>query len=276
MQGGKMSPYDGGHRVPFFIRWPGGRLESGREIDQLAAHLDVLPTLVELCGLAYDDGPLDGVSLAPLLREGKAIPPRTIVDAFLGIVMTERWRLVNGEELYDIEADPGQERDLAEEHPEVVKCLREALEDNQRKNDDLQRRYIIGAKQNPVEFTPEDWIKRGISFWQSGIINGEQGFAPILVKVARAGTYRFELRRWPEETGAPIRGALPTGGKKLDIVRASLRVQDFNKTIPVGEAMTAAVFEVELQAGPADIAASFSTKDEQQTGAYYLTVSSIR
>jgi hypothetical protein len=154
--------------------------------------------------------------------------------------------------------------------------LQEALENSRKKDDDTQRRYIIGAKQNPVEFTPEDWIQRGISFWQSGIINGEQGFAPILVEVARAGSYRFELRRWPEETGAPICGALPTGGKRLDIVRASLRVQTFNQTIPVGEAMTAAFFEVELQAGPADITASFSTKDEQQTGAYFVTVQSIK
>ena len=87
------------------------------------------------------------------------------------------------------------------------------------------------------------------------------GFAPILVEVADAGTYRFELRRWPEETGGTIRGVLPAshGGKKLDIVRASLQVQDFNQTIPVDDAMTAAVFEVELQAGPADIAACFWT-----------------
>jgi hypothetical protein len=62
----------------------------------------------------------------------------------------------------------------------------------------------------------------------------------------------------------------------LDIVRASLRVQDFNQTIPVDDAMTAAVFEVDLQVGPADIAASFSTKDEQQTGAYFVIVRSIR
>jgi hypothetical protein len=183
---------------------------------------------------------------------------------------------VNGKRLHDIKADPGQTQDVADRHLEVVRHLQEALENNMKKNDDLQRRYIIGAKQTPVEFTPEDWIKRGISFWQSGIINGEQGFAPILVEVARAGTYRFELRRWPEETGAPIRGALPTVGKRLDIVRASLRVQDFNQTIPVDEAMTAAAFEVDLQVGPADIAASFSTKDEQQTGAYFVIVRSIR
>jgi arylsulfatase B len=276
MQGGKMSPYDGGHRVPFFIRWPRGGLEGGKDIGQLSAHLDVLPTLVDLCGLKHGQMTLDGMSLAPQLMSGRPSVSRTLVESFLQVAMTERWRLVNGKRLHDIKADPGQTQDVADRHLEVVRHLQETLENNRKKNDDIQRRYIIGAKQNPVEFTPEDWIKRGISFWQSGIINGEQGFAPIVVEVARAGTYRFELRRWPEETGAPIRGALPTGGKRLDIVRASLRVQNFNQTIPVDEAMTAAAFEVDLQAGPADIAASFFTKDEQQTGAYFVTVRSIR
>ena len=49
MRGKKSSIYDGGHRVPFFIHWPKGKLTGGREIDTLAAHYDVLPTLAELC-----------------------------------------------------------------------------------------------------------------------------------------------------------------------------------------------------------------------------------
>lgn len=51
VRGAKGSPYDGGHRVPFFIRWPSGGITGGREVNCLAAHLDVLPTLIELCGL---------------------------------------------------------------------------------------------------------------------------------------------------------------------------------------------------------------------------------
>jgi arylsulfatase A-like enzyme len=47
----KVSEYEGGHRVPFFIRWPTGGLSVPRDIEELAAHIDVLPTLVELCGL---------------------------------------------------------------------------------------------------------------------------------------------------------------------------------------------------------------------------------
>lgn len=278
MKGGKMSPYDGGHRVPFFLRWPAAGLRGGRDIDQLTAHLDIWPTLAELCALASDNRTLDGVSLAPLLREGTPLEERTIVDSFLGVVMTERWRLVHGDELYDITADPAQERNVANDHPEVVAQLRKALEVNQRKNDTRQRRYVIGAEQNPVTFSPDDWIEAKLSYYQIEIRNGVMGFAPILADVAQAGTYRFELRRWPSETGGTIRGVLADettermAGKKLDIVRASLQVRDFDASLAVDDTTTVAAFDVDLEAGPIDIAARFTTAGGEETGAYYLTV----
>ena len=68
MRGKKSSVYDGGHRVPFFVHWPKGNLTGGRDIDTLAAHIDVLPTLADLCGIAVsDEYQPDGVSLKPLL-----------------------------------------------------------------------------------------------------------------------------------------------------------------------------------------------------------------
>jgi arylsulfatase A-like enzyme len=50
--GGKGSEYDGGHRVPFFLRWPAGDLTEGRDVTPITAHVDVLPTLIDLCGIA--------------------------------------------------------------------------------------------------------------------------------------------------------------------------------------------------------------------------------
>lgn len=51
MRGTKGSEYDGGHRVPCFFRWPAGKLIAGRDVDRIAAHVDILPTLTELCDL---------------------------------------------------------------------------------------------------------------------------------------------------------------------------------------------------------------------------------
>ena len=79
MRGHKGQVYDGGHRVPCFIRWPKGGLVGGRDVPNLSAHVDILPTLIELCGLeAPQRIEFDGRSLIPLLRNaGTNWPDRT-------------------------------------------------------------------------------------------------------------------------------------------------------------------------------------------------------
>ncbi|HIK90637.1 MAG TPA: N-acetylgalactosamine 6-sulfate sulfatase (GALNS), partial [Planctomycetes bacterium] len=138
MRGGKSSAYDGGHRVPLFVRWPAGQLGPSREIDTLTAHFDITPTLMELCSLERPESwpPLDGRSLVPLLKNAnEAWSPRTLHTQMhggngyrkpgdpweIGAAMTERWRLVEGKELYDIVADPSQKNDIFAQHPDVVR-----------------------------------------------------------------------------------------------------------------------------------------------------------
>lgn len=144
MRAKKASPYDGGHRVPCFLSWPSGGFTMPATVNRLTAHLDLLPTLVDLCALQLPRPvQFDGVSLKPLLVNPRTDwPERTII---LGTphnqtgansttpvfgrnssVMSGRWRLVNARELYDIAADPGQQRDVAREHPQVVKDLQAA------------------------------------------------------------------------------------------------------------------------------------------------------
>ena len=68
MKGRKGSVDEGGIRVPLFVRWP-GQIRPGTEVKQIAAHIDLFPTLVELCGVPMPETlSLDGVSLAPLLE----------------------------------------------------------------------------------------------------------------------------------------------------------------------------------------------------------------
>jgi len=128
MKGAKGSADEGGVRVPCFIRWP-GRIKPGLTIQPIAAHIDILPTLAELCGVKQAKTlPLDGVSLVPLL-EGRAAgwPERTLFE--VGAARTPRWRLRLGgkkasrPQLYDMVADPGQKTDVAAQHPDVVKAL---------------------------------------------------------------------------------------------------------------------------------------------------------
>ena len=116
MRGAKGSVYEGGHRVSFFMRWP-GELPAERRISQPTAHIDVLPTLLDLCGIrAENAADLDGISLAPLLRGARDdLPERAIVIQLQPDVPQKwhhtalikgRWRLLNGDELYDVEERP--------------------------------------------------------------------------------------------------------------------------------------------------------------------------
>lgn len=115
MRGSKGSPYDGGHRVPLFLSWPDGRLDGGRDIETLASHIDLLPTLGELCHLKNRGRDVDGRSWVPLLySRDSGWEDRTIVvdsqrQEFLVSwrdteVMTQQWRLVNASP----DADPNK------------------------------------------------------------------------------------------------------------------------------------------------------------------------
>lgn len=99
------------------------------------------------------------------------------------------------------------------------------------------------------------------------------------------GTYRFCLRRWPEEVDKPIRASarvtVPSGlsgetttkpGRALPIVKARLKVADFDRTIDVTDDMVQATFTVPLKKGNCDILAQFVGGDGKAYGAYFLYV----
>ncbi len=152
----KESVYDGGIRVPFFMRWP-GTLAAAVDVDRIAAHIDVFPTLLDLCGVPLPGGlKLDGISLRPLLQaKSPDWPDRTLfvqqsrpdpagIDEprlfthcaartqRFKIVMTAKTEELSytqaiGEqetELYDMQADPGERTNIASQHPEIVKRMR--------------------------------------------------------------------------------------------------------------------------------------------------------
>ena len=122
MKGRKGSTDEGGVRVPFFLRWP-GRVKP-RKIEQIASHIDVLPTLVELAKIGkpkIKTCPLDGVSLVPLI-DGKTSdwPERMIFSSWRGrvSVRTQQYR-ANSQALYDMTADPHQKKNIAKDKPQI-------------------------------------------------------------------------------------------------------------------------------------------------------------
>jgi arylsulfatase len=139
MRGLKGSPDEGGVRVPFFFQWE-GRVEAGKEIPQIAAHIDLFPTIAALAGAELPTGQVEGRSLLPLIDGSNTEwPDRTLVThtgrwpqfadpagyQWKGASLrNQRFRLVNNEALYDMQADPGQTKNVIDQHPELVNHLR--------------------------------------------------------------------------------------------------------------------------------------------------------
>jgi arylsulfatase A-like enzyme len=292
MRGHKGSEYDGGHRVPCFIRWPGGGLGGGADVGRLTAHLDLLPTLIKLCGLKKPHRVrFDGASLVPLLAgDDKNWPDRTIITDSQRVdhpikwrksaVMTDRWRLVNGKELYDIKADPGQENDIADKYPKVAARLRKAYENWWA---DVSKRFgeyceiIIGSdKENPSKITSHDW--HSDKPWNQTMVRwAEKRNSFWVLEVARDGEYEFSLRRWPEEVNAPIAAAIAIPDSvAISAAAARLKIADFDQSKPIPENATAVTFKAKLKAGKTRMQTWFYDKHGQELcGAYYVYVNRL-
>jgi arylsulfatase A-like enzyme len=152
-RGLKGTVYEGGIHVPCFVRWP-AKLKAGHTVEQPAAHIDVAPTLLAACGIETPAGvKFDGRNMLPLL-EGTAMEwaernlffqwhrgdVPELYRAFA--VRGPRYKLVQaagaGErqpapqlkfELFDLDSDPGEQRDLAAERPEIVNRMKAAYEE---------------------------------------------------------------------------------------------------------------------------------------------------
>lgn len=169
MRGTKGTPYQGGTRSPAFWRWP-GVLPTGAECSALTAHIDVFPTLAEITGATLSDEvkkQVEGRSLWPLLKNPQAEwPDRTLVT-HVGrwakgkaaeskydkcSIQNSRFTLVNNVELYDLQSDPGETKNVVAEHPEVVARLRAAYDQWWNEVQPLLvNEEVIGPKVNPFK-----------------------------------------------------------------------------------------------------------------------------
>jgi arylsulfatase A len=174
-KGGKRDIYEGGHRVPFLMRWP-GVIKAGSKVDKPVCQSDFLATIADIVGADIPlDAAEDSYSLYPLMTEENTesyeLERAVIHHSFTGhfAIREGKWKLnmlrgsggslkptilepVEGEatyELYDIENDPGETNNLYFEHPEVVERLKDKITDIIKNG-----RSTIGA---PQPFVRENW-----------------------------------------------------------------------------------------------------------------------
>ncbi len=282
LRGIKGSVYDGGHQVNFFLRWP-GMLPAARKISQPTAHIDILPTLINLCGLSADKmDDFDGISLAPLIRgEENKLAERSIVIQLQpdkpqkwhhSAVVGGHWRLINGDELYNVEIDQSQEHDIAAEYPEVVAALKEEYDEWWASMQGVFSQFVaipVGSHHaDPVLLSARDWHPTvGRVPWRQVWIDDPafdaNGF--WIIDVVAAGCYQVELRTHPREANLPMCSAYVT----LQIGEVEFRQSTCQQ-------QTNAVFEAELPLGEASLRTSITSADRRRDrGAYYVYVSKL-
>lgn len=236
-KGMKSYVYEGGIRSPFFFQWP-AVVKPGTSSDRIAAHIDVLPTILEACGVPKPNGlEIDGRSILPLLQGRKiAWRDRTIyIQSHRGDVpvlyhnfaaRSQQWKLLHasgfgrenfeGEpkfELYDMVADPLEQNDLAAQRPDIVKAMRKEYEawfadvSNTRPDNYAPPRIHIGTNhENPVVLTRQDWRHVKGRTWAAD----SNGYWELYA--ARAGIYDVGVDFPATKTGGKI--LLEVSGRK--------------------------------------------------------------
>lgn len=307
MKGGKVTLWEGGHRVPCFIRWPSGQLPADMDVAELTHVQDLLPTLIELCQLdAGPDFSCDGMSLAGLLRGTQAsLPDRMLVVNYSRMpfqvthptknnaavprregaaVLWKHWRLLEDRELYDLHSDPHQDHNVIEQYPDVAARMRAHLDAwwaDVRDDANMIQRVVIGGRENPLMLTACEWLDVFVD-QQVQIRRGERKNGVWHLHAAESGTYEFELRRWPREADLPLSAGLAEtkvtdgiyqAGEPLPIRAARLRVGDQELSSPVHDTDKAVCFRLQLNEGPIELQTWFEDTQRQEIcGAYYVYV----
>ncbi|MGF1578574.1 MAG: arylsulfatase [Gemmataceae bacterium] len=307
MRGNKTTLWEGGHRVPCFLRWPSGRLGPARDVAELSQVQDLLPTLADLVGVKKVPDNLDGRSLVPVLRgEKKTLGDRMLVINYSRMpqfkvtytkgnpaipqrdgaaVLWGPWRLLENRELYNVREDPHQDHDVAAQHPKIVSKMRTYLNkwwDGVKDRVKEPQRVIIGSEaENPMMLTACEWLDVFVD-QQGQIRSGVQRNGTWYLKVARSGKYEFELRRWPRERAVGLDKGLPQTkvtdgvyrlGKAIPIASAQLRIGrqlQMGKPDADGESVR---FTVKLRAGLTTLMTTFlDAQGRELCGAYYVYV----
>lgn len=297
MRSKKGSPYEGGHRVPCFIRWPAGGFTPPRDVPDCTQCQDILPTLVTLCGLDAAGAVFDGTDLTGLLRgTQQALPDRKLVVMNGVAILWNKWRLVNRRELYDLRTDPGQTQDVAAAHADVVRSMQAHYAAWREKlGPDVDRTvgFTVGAPQQAcVCLTAMDLPESKLVLTQALARQGRMEKGAWHVNVATEGTYRIALRRWPREAGGTLRSGMPAhepvdktflptitprddyalqgcefpAGSPLPIRTVRLRLDGYDETVTVTDDDAEAVFEVPLSVGRVGVSGLFYDEQGKELG----------
>jgi arylsulfatase A-like enzyme len=302
MKGTKNSEYEGGHRVPFFISYPKMNIKGGKDIDELTAHIDVLPTLAALCNIDLPNLKIDGMDISSvILGKQKSINREYVITDSQRVqapikwrksaVMSNKMRLINGEELYDISKDPAQEKDIAKQNPELVLKMRNHYDEWWNSVSAKFNQFpviILGSdNQNPIELTCHDshvhdskipWNQDFIREAKKNPMGGN-----FTVEFEQTGKYQIEISRWPFESGLAINDVVKgrpatlateeiSEGRSMNFTEGGVQIGAWKQEKKVNKDANSIVFEGNFTQGKTNMSAWFTNKDKEDWGAFYIRV----
>ncbi|HLF33650.1 MAG TPA: arylsulfatase [Cyclobacteriaceae bacterium] len=243
MKGIKGSVDEGGIRVPFFIRWP-GKIQEGILVKEAGRHIDILPTIMELCDIKYTPvNPLDGRSLIADLNRPAGQEIRTNIiysiqnngeeNYYPSSIRTPEYLYVIDQSrqahLYDMINDPGQKEDMVEKHIQFGDSLDSVLLKwfNEIKTNGIDPLPIpVGYPENPLTQlpSPESKISGGLQFagkmgWANDwIINWKNSADKAVweMDVNTQGTYEVFMEYSSGKASAGKKITVSSGSGKLE------------------------------------------------------------
>ncbi len=307
LKGGKGAVTDGGHRVPFFIKWPNGSISGGKDIDNLLAHYDLLPTFVELTQSAFTPvNPLDGISFAELFenpeaeRENRILYMDTqreqnLIKYKSYVVMDDEWRLLNGNALYKIDEDRNQDNNVIDQYPEVAARLAVGYERwwDSFMADEVQERssYIkVGSpRENPARISAHDLhLGKYINAWhQNHVVQTFEGTGYWKVEFIEGGEYTISVCRFPRESGHAINATFPAqehlkrydsvapASTKDDFVKATMYVAGQGKESEIKADDKEITFKLKVSEGKYDLYANLVDQAGIVFPAYYVYIEKL-
>lgn len=325
MKGRKGTEYEGGHRVPFALHWPYYGLTEHRAVKQHTHMVDIVPTLLDFCEVELTQEELarfDGYTLEPLVGDEETSDAEklnwerriTVSDSQRvkdpikwkqSSVMSGKWRLINGKELYHVGHDPGQKTNLIQDFPKEAQRLKdfyETLWTELQPTFSQTSEIYLGSPEAPyVSLNAHDWIQQSMPPWNQAAIrrapevkNNAKFRGHWAVKAVKAGKYEITISRWPIGSGLKITEGTPampfvpglpsnysaTKGKAVPITEAILKLDGkIVESQPVSKNDTEVSFTVQLTAGSHQLAPYFLFKADKlngQLGAYFCEVTPAR
>lgn len=306
LRGTKGSPYDGGHRVPFFIRYPNGEIVGGKDYNELTAYVDFMPTLLDFCDISYAEDAFHGISLKKAMEDTDTkLPARFVVTDTQRVPNPIKWkgsavmqgemRLVNSSQLYDMTVDRMQQKDISAENPRLVAEMKKAYEEWWNlvsvKFDDPIPLYVT----KKTRLTAHDW--RGDvdnCVWHQRLVrNGQKTSGHWEIYAEKDGTYKVQAYRWAPETGYTLSQGIEgndsgydrifvdetawldyEGGVSICIKTAEIII-DGKKIMTVDNVdgdKTYVEFLVNIEAGNHTMEVVFTDDEGNEFGAYYAEV----